>query len=119
MPNLRLSKNSTIQRTLEFKYQFQVFSELNFNFRFHNPADYILKFINSTFHQSDYELAMTIISDSFMTLCCLIYRPEIIAEGSVIMAACMNNHHESVISETSQSLSFIQDMRNIYTANCF
>lgn len=97
-------------RNTKIDAEFQFYDALDYNFRVHNPSDYISLYINEKFTKEDYCYAENIISKSFSSLICLLYEPTVIAEGACVMAAGSNNNPYSVHPRSVKSLSFIQDM---------
>jgi cyclin C len=106
--------SETAPKASEFQKHFNLIVQLNFEMRIHHPADYLKYFITSQFTGRYMELATTIISDTFMSPCCLVHSPATIAEGCAIMAAGMLGVPEFVRPKTARAISLIRDMRFFY-----
>ncbi|OHT11501.1 hypothetical protein TRFO_19043 [Tritrichomonas foetus] len=98
----------------QFKQHFRLVRSLDFNIRIKHPSEYIPLFTSSQFTSRLYQLAECIISDSFISPCCLLHPPIRVAEGAVIMAAGMMNQPGVVTPKSAKSISFIKDMKFYY-----
>lgn len=94
--------------------QFHIIQDLHYNLRMHHPSDYIRQYITDSFTDDMMNLALVIISDSYLSLCCLVYTPDVIAEGAAIMSSAMFGRADAVIPKTTKSLSFVRDMKAFY-----
>lgn len=103
-----------VKRMSEFQQHFNLVIELDFNIRIHHPSEYLPQFITPQFKEYQYQLAECIIADSYLCPCCLVHRPNRIAEGAAIMAAGMTNSPTAVIPKSVKAISFIQDMKCFY-----
>lgn len=104
-------------RSGEIPHQVNLINELHFYQHAKHPTDYIKQFIRSIFTAQEMNLTLTIISDSFLSPCCLMYPPEVIAEGAVVMAAAILDQPDTVVPKTTESLAFINDMKIFYEEN--
>lgn len=109
--------NRSMDKNSEFKKLFETISILDFSLEIHHPSEYLRSFFTTQATPRQIELASCIISDSFMCPCCLVHKPEVIAEGAAIMAAGMTDSPGSVLPKTQEALSFVEDMQYFYTQN--
>lgn len=98
------------KKSSEFMQRIDLLKNLDENIKTNDPSKYLSRFVNSQFGIRQYQLAECIISDSFLSPCCLLHKPVTIAEGAAIMAAGMTDVPDAAIPRTTQSLSFIKDM---------
>ena len=101
----------------EFKLHFKLITSLDFSLRIHHPSDYLNEFFTQQATENQLQLAECIISDSYLCPCCLVHKPERIAEGAALMAAGMTNSPNAVIPKSQEALSFVRDMQYFYTQN--
>lgn len=102
------------RKTSELRQQFKLDFSLDFNIRIKHPSEYLSRFVTSQFGEKQFQLAECIISDSYLSPCCLLHTPLTIAEGAAVMAAGMTNMPAAAIPQTTKSLSFIKDMKFFY-----
>lgn len=102
------------KKSSEFMQQIKLLKSLDLNIKINHPSEYLSHFVTSQFGVRQYQLAECIISDSFLSPCCLLHKPVTIAEGAAIMAAGMTDLPDAAIPRTVQSISFIKDMKFFY-----
>ncbi|EAY05918.1 hypothetical protein TVAG_353590 [Trichomonas vaginalis G3] len=111
-------KSSSLStNTPELLLHFQFVTSLEYTVRIHHPSEYIPMYLKPQQYGLDPDivnLAEKIVSDSFLTPCCLVHRPAAIAEGAVIMAATILDRQNSICVRSAKALSFISDMKFYY-----
>jgi cyclin C len=85
---------------------------MDYNIRIHHPSEYLQLFTNSDEGNLVRKYSEIIISDSFLTPCCIIYKPAIIAEGAFVMASAMQDI--DCIPKSINVINFINDMKQFY-----
>ncbi|OHT03906.1 hypothetical protein TRFO_28751 [Tritrichomonas foetus] len=107
--------NRNPEKVSEFRLHFRLITSLDFSLRIHHPSEYLNEYFSQQATEKQLQLAECIISDSYLCPCCLVHKPEKIAEGAALMAAGMTNSPQAVIPKSQEALSFVKDMQYFYT----
>lgn len=102
------------EKISEYNLHFKLITSLDYSLRIHHPSEYLKEFFTQQATERQLQLAECIISDSYLCPCCLVHKPEKIAEGAALMAAGMTNSPGAAIPKSQEALSFVRDMQYFY-----
>ena len=113
--SIGIARDQKNEKMTDLKLHFTLVLKLDYSLRIHHPSEYLQEFFTQQATDKQIQLAECIISDSYLCPCCLVHKPERIAEGAALMAAGMTNSPQAAIAKSQEALSFIKDMQFFYT----